>query len=136
MHQYNSVQRMLGCLLAIVLSTAIPIADGNAATTENFMAKTTADLIALCNTDPSQSNYIAAIHFCEGFATGAYQYYLSVAADSPTDRYVCLPNPPPSRDSVKAAFVAWAQANPDSLTQAPVDSLFRYLGTTYPCSAN
>jgi Rap1a immunity proteins len=133
MNPLKPAQRMLGCFLAAAIATAIPIADGHAASPENFTAKTTADYLALCNASPSQDNYVAAIHFCEGFASGAYAYYLSEAAQDPSVRFVCLPNPTPTRDSVKAAFVAWAQAHPAAMTAAPVDSLFRYLGEMYPC---
>ena len=106
-----------------------------AATPDNFKDATTADYLALCSTAPGQDNYVAAVHFCEGFASGAYQYYLSLAAKDPAERFVCLPNPPPSRDKVKADFVAWAKANPSIQNDPPVDSIFRYLGQTYPCSA-
>ncbi len=98
------------------------------------MIRTTADLVALCETQPNQDNYVAAIHFCEGFASGAYQYYLALAQNSPSARYVCPPEPPPSRDQAIAGFVAWARADGNAMSQPAVDSLFRYLGSTYPCS--
>ena len=78
---------------------------------------------------------MAAIHFCEGFATGAYQYYLALAARDPGERVVCLPDPTPSRDQIKADFVAWAKANPSALNDPPVESIFRYLAEAYPCAA-
>jgi hypothetical protein len=31
-------------------------------------------------------------------------------------------------------FVAWANAHPQYMGEAPVDAVFRYLGETYPCS--
>lgn len=105
-----------------------------AATTEHFMIRTTADLVALCETQPGQENYVAAIHFCEGFASGAYQYYLAIAHHSPTSRYVCPPDPPPTRDQAVAGFVSWARANSSAMSEPAVESLFRYLSTTYPCS--
>jgi hypothetical protein len=107
---------------------------GQAATMQNFQDATTADYLALCNTAPGQENYVAAIHFCEGFASGAYQYYLSLASRDPGERFVCLPTPVPSRDKIKADFVAWAKANPAVMNDPPVDSIFRYLGQTYPCA--
>ena len=131
---HKSIQRMSACVLAITFGTAIPFAGAGAQTTaQDFTATTTADFVALCNASPSDPNYVAAIHFCEGFTVGAYQYYRAMAND-PADRFVCLPNPEPSRDSVKASFVAWAQGNPAAMNEAPVDSFFRFLGETYPCS--
>jgi len=122
----------LAALWLIAASTSV-----RAATTDNFMIRSTADLVALCETQPNQENYVAAIHFCQGFASGAYQYYLAVAQQSPSSRYVCPPDPPPSRNQAIAGFVAWAHANSSAMSEPAVESMFRYLGTTYPCpSAN
>jgi hypothetical protein len=120
--------------LAVGLGTILPPA-GLAASRESFQVSTTADLLALCEAAPGQENYVAAIHFCEGFASGAYQYYLALAARDPSERYVCLPDPTPSRDKIKADFVSWTKANPSALGDRPVDSIFRYLGQAYPCAA-
>lgn len=123
-----------GAMLAIVL-LAVPVTrNARAATTDDFMVRTTAELVDLCETAPGQENYVAAIHFCQGFASGAYQYYLAVAQHSPTSRYVCPPNPPPSRDQAIAGFVAWARANSSAMSEPAVESLFHYLGATYPCT--
>jgi hypothetical protein len=117
---------------ALLLSTSSLSA--RAATAEHFMVRTTADFVALCETAPNQENYVAAIHFCEGFAAGAYQYYLAIAQNSPSSRYVCPPDPPPSRDQAIAGFLAWTRANSGAMSEPAVESLFRYLSTTYPCS--
>lgn len=124
---------LAAAVLVAALAGALPTA-GLTATPDNFKGATTADYLALCNTAPKQENYVAAIHFCEGFATGAYQYYLALAARDPGERFVCLPDPAPSRDKIKADFVAWARANPSTLNDPPVESIFRYLGQTYPCA--
>jgi hypothetical protein len=105
-----------------------------AATPEHFKNATTADYVALCTATQGQENYVAAIHFCEGFATGAYQFYLALASRDPGERFVCLPDPTPSRDKIKADFVAWTKSNPAVMGDPPVESLFRYLAKTYPCA--
>ncbi|MGE5442646.1 MAG: Rap1a/Tai family immunity protein [Bacteroidota bacterium] len=106
----------------------------SAATIENFQVRTAADLVDLCDTDPSSVHYIAAIHFCQGFGIGAYQYYAAQVTEDPSTRFVCIPNPPPTRNEAMAAFVGLARAHPEYMNDAPVDTLFRYLGQTYPCS--
>jgi Ssp1 endopeptidase immunity protein Rap1a len=106
----------------------------SAATIENFQVRTAADLVDLCDTDPSSVHYIAAIHFCQGFGIGAYQYYAAQVAEDPSTRFVCIPNPPPTRNEAMAAFVGWARAHPEYMNDAPVDTLFRHLSETYPCS--
>jgi hypothetical protein len=123
-----------GAFVACALLLAGASLSARAATTDNFMIRSTADLVALCETQPGQENYVAAIHFCEGFASGAYQYYQAIAHHSPTSRYVCPPDPPPSRDQAIAGFVRWARTDANAMSQPAVESLFRYLGTTYPCS--
>ena len=99
----------------------------SAATIENFQVRTAADLVDLCDTDPSSVHYIAAIHFCQGFGIGAYQYYAAQVTEDPSTRFVCIPNPPPTRNEAMAAFVGWARAHPKYMNDAPVDTLFRYL---------
>ena len=115
--------------LASVSSSSSKAADVNP---DDFHVRTTEDLVALCSVNPSDPNYVAAIHFCHGFATGAYQYYQSTIT-SPGDRFVCPPDPPPTRSEAIAGFVAWANANPLHMADRPVDSIFRYLSLTYPC---
>lgn len=105
-----------------------------AATPDQFVARTTADFVALCSADPASENYVAAIHFCHGFATGAYQYYLSLAAASAAHRFVCPTNPPPSRSQVIAEFSSWIAEHPQYMAEPPVESMFRFLGQRYPCS--
>ena len=45
----------------------------------------------------------------------------------------CLPNPSPTFDQARAAFVAWARANPQHGAEPAVDGLTRFAAETYPC---
>ncbi len=120
--------------LAAVAAAFAAAAPTNAAVEDDFDLESTADLVALCEADPAEEIYAAAMQFCRGFGVGAYHYYLAIAAHNPADRYVCLPDPAPSREALRAEFVAWAHANAAAMTAPPVESLFRYLGETYPCA--
>lgn len=122
----------LQAALVGLISAAMPIS-ATAAEPDDFRARTTADMVALCGADPASENYVAAIHFCHGFASGAYQYHLASIAASPGSRFVCLPDPPPSRSQAIAAFVVWAKQNPQHMQEPPVESMFRYLAGQYPC---
>ena len=104
-----------------------------AAGPEDFRAQTAADLVVLCSAGPEEPNYVAAIHFCHGFAAGAYQYYQAIAAASPDQRYVCPPATPPTRTEAIAGFVEWIKSLPGEASKPPVEALFQYLGETYPC---
>ena len=105
-----------------------------AADVQNFYVKNAGDLVTLCATQPDDQNYIAAIHFCQGFAVGAFQYYQELVKSTPAAKFVCLPDPSPSRNDALAAFVVWANAHPQYLNDPAVDTMFRYLGETYPCN--
>lgn len=118
-------------LLAVVAVCGAP--DAHAATADNFTVRNAGDLVALCETPTSEANYVAAVHFCHGFASGAFQYYQAVAQADPAQRFVCPPNPPPTRNQAIAGFVAWAKGKTNVMSGPAADALFRYLGETYPC---
>lgn len=103
-----------------------------AVTEDNFLARTTGDMIALCAADRSDPLRVAAIHFCEGFLLGAFQYHQAVSAATGKGR-ACLPNPPPTRDQGVAQFVSWVQAHPQYMSEKPVDTMYRFITTTWPC---
>lgn len=112
--------------------TASPSADPSE---ENFQVKTTGDLVRLCQAKPTDATGIAALHFCQGFAVGAYQYHQIATAAERRKPLVCAPNPPPSRNEAIAAFISWAQQNPQKMNTPPVEGLFEYLAQRYPCRA-
>jgi hypothetical protein len=58
-----------------------------------------------------------------------------MADAAPTTKYVCTPDPTPTRNQVIADYVTWARANPQVMSEPAVDSLFQYLGTKYPCKS-
>jgi hypothetical protein len=122
------------CVLAGAAALGLLLGgDSEAAEPDDFRAATATDLVALCSTGPEEPNYVAAIHFCHGFAAGAYQYYLAIAAASPDQRYVCPPATPPSRSEAISGFIAWMGSRPGLAFKPPVEALFQYLGETYPC---
>ncbi len=129
----SAVRPLRLALITAAFGAAAWAPSAGAVDADKFAAAKTSDMVALCSANPDDANYIAAIHFCHGFASGAYQYYQAIAATSPANRFICLPDPPPTRSSAIADFVAWTQANPNSLNARPVDSMFRYLHGRYPC---
>lgn len=131
-HSYRTASIVAARLVCMLIAAGASVPAG-AADPDQFRARTTADMVALCAADPAEQNYVAAIHFCHGFATGAYQYYLSLAVASVENRFVCPPDPVPSRSQVIAAFVTWARENSRFMPEPPVDSIFRYLAQRYPC---
>lgn len=96
-----------------------------------FQVRHTADYVALCTTSPGDEHYTSAIAFCHGFGAGAYHYYN--ASTAPADRFVCPPNPAPTRAEVINAFVTWVKTRPEMMQKPAVDAIFAYLGGTWPC---
>ena len=114
---------------ALLLAVAGPAIS---ATPEHFQVRNTEDIVRVCSTPAGDEHYATAIAFCHGFGSGAYRYY--EAATEAADRFVCPPTPTPSRADVLGGFLTWAKANPAFMSKPAVNSLFRYLGTTYPCN--
>jgi Rap1a immunity proteins len=112
---------------ALMLSGAALAADTN-----TFQVRTADDLVRVCSLTAEDPLYKNAMGFCHGVLFGAYGYFDSTV--SAADRFVCSPNPTPTRAAVMDGFVAWSRSNPQYMNDAPVDTLFRYLAATYPCA--
>jgi hypothetical protein len=101
---------------------------------QTFRGGRTSDLAALCAADPAVENGIAARAWCHGFIIGAGQYHTSLAAADPArERLFCLPEPTPTLDEARGAFVAWARANPQFSPEKAIDGLMRFAVATWPC---
>jgi hypothetical protein len=121
-----------GWIAAGVLGLLAPSA-ALAATEANFDAKTTGDLVELCAATPDNGLGTAAVNFCEGYFQGAVTVEMLNMAPVRGAKLFCLPNPPPTRAETMSAFVGWARAAPDRLTQSATDGLFGFLRERYPC---
>lgn len=132
MDEAKGIRALCGSFLAAVVAMTIA-AGAQAARVEEFKLQTAQDLVDLCATPPTDPEYVAAIHFCEGYSVGAYAYYAAVTSGQAEAKYVCVSKPDPSRASVLQDFVEWAKGKPEVLKQPPVDALFRFLATRFPC---
>jgi hypothetical protein len=113
-----------------VLGLASP---GGAVTTDNFLLRSGADVVALCATPATDPLYTAAVHMCHGFGAGTYQTILAMTRHDKIAPVVCPPAPPVSRNEVVQQFLAWAKDNQRALSEPAVDALGRFFITTYPC---
>ena len=118
---------------AAALAFLAPFA-AHAATEANFGARTTGDLVELCEATPDNAIGTAAVNFCEGFAQGAVSVEMQNMAAFRGPKSFCLPNPPPSRNEALSEFVKWARVSPDRMSATSTDGLFRFLSERYPCS--
>jgi hypothetical protein len=119
--------------VAVSLLLAFASAARAEVSAEDFKVATTRNLINLCTVDESDPEAVAAVHFCHGFLVGAYRYHLASSGPG-NPQLVCFPENPPSRDETIEAFVAWALAHPQYMTERPVDTEFRFLIETWPCA--
>jgi Rap1a immunity proteins len=122
--------RIRGLLLAGLLALPLPAA---AATEKNFVVNDSQDLLELCSVAPADALYREALHFCHGYLVGAYAYMRAATGGPNAPRLVCFPNPPPTRNQAIDGFMAWLRQNPQRLGESPVDTMLRYLQTTFPC---
>lgn len=129
--------RTLSCSgLALALAVAVvPSAAHAEFEREDFHVRGAQDLVDLCAVKTSDPLYSAAIHFCEGFVAGAWQYHQAQATGPKGVRLVCPPEPPPTRDEAVALFVAWSGTHADRMAEPAVEALFRFLSEKYPCPA-
>ncbi len=122
----------------VVFLLAVLAAPGTAraAVTEDmFKMRSTSDLVGLCSAGQSDPLYVAAIHFCQGFGSGAYGVAGEYEAAHRRTRMFCPPDADhrPSRNAAIADFVQWAGARPDAMGLPVTDGLLRFLSDRFPC---
>jgi len=120
------------CLL-LAGGLSMPALASTALTEDDFYIKNAQDLVDLCSAPESDPLQDASIHFCHGFASGAWQYHVAQASGPDGVRLVCMPEPSPTRDEAVAGFITWAGAHPKNMSEPAVEALFRYLVEKYPC---
>ena len=126
--------RVSRALALALLGTALAMPGvAGAIADADFEVKTTRSLLNLCTVSAEDARYKEALHFCHGFLVGAYHYYLATLAGPNAKPLVCPSDPPPTRNATVAAFIAWAQAHPQYMNEAPVETEFRFLTETWPC---
>lgn len=103
-------------------------------TRETFDAETVASLHELCSADETTSAGKYAVGFCYGWIEGVGQFYEQLVSDSRFEfkSVVCTAGEL-TREEVRASFVNWAKANPQSAGRPALDGIFSALKETYPC---
>ena len=103
----------------------------HAAAPAQYALRNADDLARVCGTPAGDSDQATAVAFCHGFLAGSYAYFQ--ATTLPASRFVCTPDPAPTRAKVANDFVAWMKAHPQYNGDGAVDALFRFAAETYPC---
>lgn len=105
-----------------------------AVTKHDFEALTTQNLINLCTVPSKDPLAQQAIHFCQGYLVGAFDFHMAERKNSRQNPWFCLPKPEPSRNEIVAKFVKWTTSHPEYMHELPVETEFRFFITNYPCN--
>jgi hypothetical protein len=120
--------RSLMTLLALVFTGSAMAADSGSF----IQLRDAGDLVRVCSVGPDDPTHANAMGFCHGVLVGAFRYYESTVTAG-ANRFICAPTPTPTRTKVMNDFVAWAGKRSANMKDPAIDTLFRYLGETYPC---
>lgn len=117
--------------IAILCAALALTATAHAANPQDYALRNAGDLVRICSTPPSASDYATAIAFCHGVLAGAYGYH--EASTRPAERLVCPADPSATRAKVSADFVVWAGTRQQLMQGHPVDTLFIFAAERFPC---
>ena len=116
---------------ALLTASLLVAGAAQAAAPEQYGLSTAAHLAQVCGPQTSQADAATAAAFCHGVLAGANGYY--EASTPVADRFLCSPNPRPTRAQVANAFVAWMKTHPQYNNDPAIDALFRFAAEAYPC---
>jgi hypothetical protein len=106
-----------------------------AVSTDEFSAKTTGQLVALCSAPPTDPLSTPAQNFCDGFAVGVVRVLQEEDAANPRAAPMfCLPAKGVERNQAVSEFVQWASADPSRMSMPAADGVAGFLAARYPCS--
>lgn len=120
-------------VIGVTLAGLGAAAPARAATPEKFNVGTAADLVDICQTQPTDATSSAAAGFCQGYVVGVYRTLVEVQEARPKSRFFCVTEHPASRTEAISAYVAWTSARPEEMSKVPMESIADYLAATYPC---
>lgn len=119
--------------IVLALGLLLPLSAHADVSRENFLLRTTGDLLALCSVRGDDPNAIAAIHFCHGYALGL-RHYAEATGQVFRGALFCPPaGPGLTRDESVRSFVGWAATHGQYMNEPPFDGLLRWAMATWPC---
>ena len=101
----------------------------------HFEIRNNADLVALCSTQPTDPNYVAAIHFCHGFGVGFVRYHQALTEGKDFVPVFCIPDMV-TRTQALSEYVRYSKAHPEYDKESVGDVVTKFLAETYSCQTN
>jgi hypothetical protein len=130
----QAMKRSRCCVLLVALLFVPAMAEAGALSEEDFQAKTTQNILNLCTASPEDPLFAHAVNFCHGYLVGAFHYYLASVSGPEGKRFVCPPDPRPSRNETIRMFTEWVKMHPEFWNDPPVESEFRFLSEIWSCN--
>jgi len=96
----------------LFLMVFLPPVIAYAVSEKDFEVQTTKNIVNLCTVSPDDPLYHQAINFCHLYLVGAYHYYEAVSSGPKGIRFVCPPDPMPTRNDAIDAFIQWVKVHP------------------------
>jgi hypothetical protein len=137
-HQETSVGNRGGGMKVTITGAAVVLiltatSAQAAVSQDDFLIRTTGNLVNLCAADTKDPLYAPAVNFCQAFGAGVFQAQQLYQAASRGKPLFCTPTPPPTRNEAMNGFVTWAKATPAVTDIVPAAGIMQYLLQTYPC---
>jgi hypothetical protein len=123
------------CFYGLLIATPLLVNPAWAVEPINFEIRNNADLLAVCSAQPSEPNYVAAIHFCHGFGVGFSRYHDALKEGKGFSPVFCFPEAV-TRNQVLNEYVRYSKAHPEYDKDSVGDVVTKFLVETYPCKAN
>ena len=121
-------------LVAGIAAATLALEAGAApVTTENFVLRTTGDLVALCGVSRDDPNAAAAVHFCQGYYLGLDHFAEETGRPFRNVLYCPPDGLKLTRDQVIAMVVEFHRKNPQFASQPPLDGIITWAAATWPC---
>ncbi|HVZ10370.1 Rap1a/Tai family immunity protein [Rhodopila sp.] len=103
-------------------------------TEDNFLLKSTADLVALCSADQKDPLYTAAVNYCHGFAVGTFRMLeIDNAAARGKKKMLCQQDSGMTRSQAITNFLTWAADKPKVLEASPTEGFGQYVLQAFAC---
>jgi hypothetical protein len=132
---WSAATSVVAAALVLALAAVAPAeaADDEGFALDDFQVETAQNLLDICTLDRSHPNYWEAKAFCYGYFQGGADFHQALASGPNFQPIVCPTDDVTVRDAVDA-FVAYARAHPESLSERPMDVVFRAVSEKWPCS--
>jgi hypothetical protein len=96
-----------------------------------FLLRTLGNLVEICRVGSARPHYLEAVGYCNGYGRSALDYHRAIVPPDAPPLFCAPAGTEPG--TLRARFVAWADANPVRLSGPAVEGVFAFLAASFPC---